>query len=177
MQKLLDRIANRLAILLTRFNGARCGRFCTVSIRSTIKVIGGGSIQLGDRCQIHAGAMILSYGGAIEIGNDVSINPYCIVYGHGGLKIGNGVRIAAQTVLIPSNHNFDDKHTPIFEQGETSKGITIGDDVWLGAGVRVLDGVNIARGCVIAAGSVVTKSTDEYGVYAGVPAKKIKSRS
>ena len=121
--------------------------------------------------------MLLSYGGKIELGNDVTVNPYSILYGHGGLKIGNGVRIAAHCVLIPSNHNFSDSEMPIFEQGETSKGIVIGNDVWLGAGVRVLDGVQIADGCVVAAGAVLTKSTEAFGIYAGVPAKKISSRS
>lgn len=56
------------------------------------------------------------------------------------------------------------------------KGIIIEDDVWIGAGVKVLDGVTIAQGCVIGANSVVTKSTEPYGIYVGVPARKIKSR-
>lgn len=56
------------------------------------------------------------------------------------------------------------------------KGIVIEDDVWLGSGVKVLDGVIIRKGCVIGANAVVTHSTEEYGIYVGVPAHKIKSR-
>lgn len=121
--------------------------------------------------------MILSYGGDIRIGDDCSFNPYCVIYGHGGLRIGNSVRIAAHTVIVPANHNFDDPHTPIRLQGLTTKGITIGNDVWIGAGVRIMDGVEIGNGCVVAAGSVVTKSVPNGAVVAGVPAKVIRVRN
>jgi acetyltransferase-like isoleucine patch superfamily enzyme len=54
--------------------------------------------------------------------------------------------------------------------------IEIGNDVWIGAGVVLLEGIRIGDGAVIGAGSVVTKDIEPYGVYAGCPAKKIKSR-
>lgn len=90
--------------------------------------------------------------------------------------IGNGVRIAAHTVIVPANHGID-ASTPIFEQPETKLGIAIEDDVWIGAGVRILDGVRIGRGCVIGAGAVVTRGTVPFGIYAGVPARQIGTRS
>lgn len=52
----------------------------------------------------------------------------------------------------------------------------IGDDVWIGHGSIIMSGVNIGSGCIIAAGSVVTKDLEPYYIYAGVPAKKIKKR-
>lgn len=106
----------------------------------------------------------------------MSLNPFCVVYGHGGLRIGKDTRIAAQCIIIPSNHNFSDPTRPIRSQGETCLGIEIGSDVWLGAGVRVLDGVIIGDGCVVGANSVVNRSLSPYGVYAGVPARKIGTR-
>lgn len=57
-----------------------------------------------------------------------------------------------------------------------NKGIKIGDDVWLGAGAKVLDGVTIADGTIVGMGALVTKDTEPYGVYVGIPARKIKSR-
>lgn len=54
--------------------------------------------------------------------------------------------------------------------------VKIGNDVWVGNNVIIMDGVIIGDGVIIAAGAVVTKNLDAYGVYAGVPAKKIKSR-
>lgn len=136
----------------------------------------GGCISIGKNTQIRRGAIISSYGGNITIGDNCSINPYCVIYGHGGLTIGNGVRIGTHATIIPTNHRFDKCDRYIYEQGITSLGITIEDDVWIGAGVALLDGVTIAKGCVIGANAVVPKSTEPYGVYVGVPAKLIKKR-
>ena len=52
--------------------------------------------------------------------------------------------------------------------------IVVEDGAWIGASCTILPNVTIANGCVIAAGSVVTKSTEPNGLYAGVPAKRIK---
>ena len=136
----------------------------------------GGRIDIGENSSIEDNAMILSMGGNISIGSNSSVNPFTVIYGQGGCSIGNGVRIAAHCTIIPSNHKYMDTSVPIFQQGLINKGIVIEDDVWIGTGVRVLDGVRIAKGCVIGAGSVVTKSTEPYGVYVGVPAKRIKNR-
>ncbi|RZK18705.1 MAG: acyltransferase, partial [Flavobacterium sp.] len=102
----------------------------------------GGSITIGSNNEILYGACLMTYGGKIDIGNNCSINPYTIIYGHGkGVKIGNNVLIAGHTMIIPSNHIYTSLHNPINQQGSTSKGIIIEDDVWLGSGVKVLDGV------------------------------------
>jgi acetyltransferase-like isoleucine patch superfamily enzyme len=137
----------------------------------------GGSITVGSDCEIHHGVFLASYGGEIRLGNNCSLNPYCVVYGHGGLYIGNHVRVATQTVIVPANHVFMDASKLIGEQGLTRQGITIGNDVWIGAGVKVLDGITIAEGAVIAAGTVVNKSIETYEVHAGVPNKTITKRS
>ena len=134
------------------------------------------SIEIGNHCSIHPFAYIKTYDGKITIGNYCSVHPYTVLYGNGGLSIGNNVRIAAHTVVIPANHNFSSTNIPIFKQGLSTEGIRIEDDVWIGAGVYILDGVTIEKGCVIGAGSIVTKSTEQYGVYVGNPAKKIKDR-
>jgi len=135
-----------------------------------------GIIVIGPRTSIDRGVIIRAYGGSVIIGSDCSLNPYTIVYGDGGLKIGNGVRIAAHTVIVPANHIISDTEKYIYEQGQSLKGIIIEDDVWLGSGVKVMDGVTIKKGSVIGAGAVVTKSTEPYGVYIGVPARKKSSR-
>lgn len=149
----------------------------TAKIHKTAEIdSGGGVISIGARTIVDKGVIIRAYGGFVHIGTDCSINPYSVIYGHGGLYVGNGVRIATHSVFIPANHIYSDPSEFIYKQGETMEGIRVEDDVWLGAGVRVLDGVKIGRGAVIGAGAVVTKSIDEYGVYVGVPAKKISKR-
>ena len=135
-----------------------------------------GEISIGKDTGLDVGVILRAYGGSITIGENCTINPYTILYGSGGLSIGNGVRIAAHSVVVAANHIFTDPDRYIYTQGETAEGITIEDDVWIGAGVRVLDGVTIAKGTVVAAGAVVTRSTEPYSVVGGVPAKKISSR-
>jgi acetyltransferase-like isoleucine patch superfamily enzyme len=131
---------------------------------------------IGENTIIHEFTYLRLYGGFIYIGNNCSINPFCVIYGHGGLKIGNNVRIAAHCTIIPANHIYANPSIPIVEQGETMKGIMIHDDVWIGAGAIILDGVEIGEGSVVAAGAVITKSVPPYSVVAGVPARIIKKR-
>lgn len=188
MTNWVQRFLRHLLFIITRcLSFLRCIRlnclpFTTISYRcyieSNVKLstFYGGQIKIGENCELRSGCKILTYGGNIILGHNCSVNPYTILYGQGNLTIGNYVRIAANCVLIPSNHIFSDPDVPITFQGLTNKGICIEDDVWLGCGVTVLDGVTIARGCVIGAGSVVTKSTIQYGIYAGIPARLIKKR-
>ncbi len=135
-----------------------------------------GTVRLGRDCEIRNGAMIISYGGDIEIGDKVSVNPYTILYGHGGLKIGSRTRIAAHCVIIPANHRIEDPTRPMMDQGLICEGITIGEDVWIGAGVKVLDGVTVGDHAVLAAGAVVTRDVAPWSIVGGVPAKPIGVR-
>lgn len=136
----------------------------------------GGSISLGRECVVSRGAMIMTYGGDITIGDNSGVGPYTILYGHGGLKIGNYVRFAAHSVVIPANHRFDALDQPIYKQPLSKKGIIIGNDVWVGANVCVLDGVRIGDGVVIGAGSVVTKDITPFNIVSGNSAHTVKSR-
>lgn len=147
-----------------------------VSSRSIIQIRGGGSIVIGRNCEIHDYAMIVTYGGDIRMGDSCSLNPFAIVYGHGGVKIGNGVRIAAHSVIIPANHRIDAGDTPLVSSGLAAIGINIDEDVWIGAGCHILDGVSIGAGAVIGAGSVVTRSVENRTIVAGVPARFLRRR-
>lgn len=135
-----------------------------------------GRIVIGRHSSLDQGVILRAYGGLIDIGQNCTVNPYCFLHGGGNLVIGNGVRIAAHAVIIAANHIFDDPGEYIYQQGESKRGILIEDDVWIGAGAKILDGVTIKRGTVVGAGAVVTKSTEPYSVVAGVPARAISSR-
>lgn len=108
------------------------------------------------------------------MGDHCSVNPFTIVYG--GVHIGSGVRIAAHTVITPSNHQAGTDDLPLHLAGISRRPIIIEDNVWVGAGSRILAGVHIARNSIIGAGSVVTRSIPANATVCGVPARVIKQR-
>jgi acetyltransferase-like isoleucine patch superfamily enzyme len=136
----------------------------------------GGRILVSEGVTISDGVIIAAYGGTIEIAANAYIGPYCVLYGHGGLSIGQNTMIGAHTVVVPANHGFGPVDAPMNVQPLTREGISIGEDVWIGSGCTVLDGVRIGNGAVIGAGSVVTKDIDAYCVAFGVPAVVARSR-
>lgn len=152
------------------------GKNTYISPRARIELNGGGSITIGDNCEINDYSMIMTYGGHVVLGNHCSLNPFSIIYGHGGVAVGNSVRIAAHCVLISANHNTPAEGEALHDSGVSSQGITIGTDVWLGSGVRVLDGVSIGDKSVVGAGGVVTRSVPPKSVVGGVPARPLERR-
>ncbi len=110
----------------------------------------------------------------ITIGKNCVIGPYSIILGQGGVIIGDNVIIAPRVSILPINHNYNDTTKLIKDQGIKTKGIVIEDNVWIGHGATILDGVKISKGSVIAAGAVVNKDVPEYSLVTGSPAKVIK---
>lgn len=93
------------------------------------------------------------------------------------LLIGKNVLIGPNVTIIGSNHKYERRDIPIREQGvEYKKEIIIEDDVWIGSNAVILPGVTIKKGAIVAAGSVITKSVEEYQIVGGNPAKFIKER-
>jgi len=128
------------------------------------------SLSIGDRSYVAALAYLT---GDLTIGADCSVNPFAVV--RGDVRMGDGVRIGAHTSILGFNHRMS-IDSPVFTQGTWSKGITIGDDVWIGSGVTILDGLSIGDHVVIGAGSVVTKDVPGWAVVAGNPARFIRDR-
>jgi acetyltransferase-like isoleucine patch superfamily enzyme len=149
-------------------DGARLSEYCCIRADAPL--------SLGAKFNAGTYSKILSYGGAITIGDSCTLQHFSILYGHGGLKIGSGVRIAAHVVVIPANHEIEDVSKPIYKQGIKGRGIEIGDGVWIGANCSILDGVSLGPECVVGAGSVVTRSMSAYSVIAGSPARVLRSR-
>ncbi len=134
-------------------------------------------IILGDNTVLEKSALLSTgYGGYIKIGKNCGLGPAIQIHGHGGVEIGNNCLIAGQTYIVAASHVFEDPSLPIDSQGFIPQKIVIKDDVWIGAGVKVLGGVTIKRGAVIGAGAVVNKDIEEFEVAAGVPVRVIKIR-
>lgn len=120
-----------------------------------------------------------SMGGAINIGNHVSlasnvtINAAC----QGLIEISDEVMIGPNSVLRSSDHGFSLIDVPMRKQPHQPGVIRISRNVWLGANVTVVGNVNIGKGAIVGAGSVVTKDVEPYAIVGGVPAKLIRHRA
>jgi acetyltransferase-like isoleucine patch superfamily enzyme len=110
----------------------------------------------------------------ITIGARSLIGEGCVLRGQGGISIGDDVYLAPLVQILAVDHDYSDLNRPISEQPIITRGITIEDDVWIGGGAIVLDGVHIGRHSVVAAGAVVTRDVPPYTVVGGVPARVIK---
>lgn len=132
-------------------------------------------IIMGKRCKIKQGAILRTYNGGIKLGNRVSIGEYTQIAGHGGVTIGDCTIIAGQCYITAANHIYIDNELIRF-QGETAKGVNIGNNVWVGGDVMIMDGVTIGVGCVIGAGSVVTEDLPSDTICYGVPCKVVRER-
>jgi len=130
----------------------------------------------GSRIIVAAHNDVLGY---LKIGNGVYINHYSIIDCHHSIIIGNGVSIGPHCYIGDFDHNTKlviNNTTSVPSDG-VALPVIIENNVWLGAGVIVLKGVTIGEGAIVGAGSVVTKDIPSNAIFAGNPAKFIKSRS
>ncbi|NEZ55989.1 acyltransferase [Adonisia turfae] len=135
-------------------------------------------ITLGDNVIVSRNCVIQSKTAAVTIGNNTDIGCNTIISSSGGISIGASVLIAGNCYIGGGRYITDRLDLPMMQQGVYTKGaVKIGDDVWLGAGAIVLDGVQIGKGCIVGAGAVVTKNLPDYTVATGVPAKAVRQRS
>ena len=136
-----------------------------------------GDINIEEQCELCKGVVIKAYGGKVQIAKNTFLGEYVCIYGHGGVTIGSNTLIAMHTCIVSSNHTIPKKDVLIRSQGDILLPVVIGNDVWIGAGCKILGGVTIGNGSVIGAGSVVTKDLPPYAIAVGVPAKIIKYRN
>lgn len=131
----------------------------------------GGGTTVGGNCRI-------DYPKNIYIGDDTMINDFTMLHAspNAKIEIGNHCMISYYVCLRTLKHNYIDNKIPMKHQGQQEESIVIGNDVWIGYGAQIMPGINVGDGAVIGAGAIVTKDCEPYGVYAGVPAKQIKSR-
>ncbi len=136
-------------------------------LRGNSKLICKGHIQMFEAVRIECLPEAV-----VEIGNKTYINHDSEIRCRERITIGNNVSIAYNVLIQDSDY-----HTTYDENGKPKSQtlpISIEDNVWIGANVIVLKGVTIGEGCIVAAGSVVTKSIPAYSLVAGNPARVIK---
>ncbi|MNQ92370.1 putative acetyltransferase [compost metagenome] len=160
-----------------------CGSNFIIEDNVYINGLSKSGISLGSNVTIQRDSILVCtgvirrLGVGITIGDNVGINARVYLGGQGGTEIGKDVIIGPSVKIFSENHKYNRTDLEIKDQGETRKGVKIGNDCWIGAGAIILDGVTIDEGCVVAAGSVVTKSFPAFVVIGGVPAKIIRKRN
>jgi acetyltransferase-like isoleucine patch superfamily enzyme len=169
------RITCRRKIRLGR--GVNIGDYVCLDALSKDGITLADGSAIGDYTIVRATGVLGEIGVGFRLGTGSSLGPFGYVGASGGVEIGSKV-IAGQRVSFHSeNHVFSDLRKPIKDQGVTREGIFIGDNCWIGAAATFLDGVRLGEGCVVAAGSVVTRgSYPSNSVIGGVPAKILKNR-
>ena len=136
----------------------------------------GNNFSIGRNSIIECTGVLRELGEELEIGENVGIAANAFIAVRGKVKIGSNTIIGPGVSIHSENHNFQELYTPIRLQGATRKGVTIGEDCWIGSKAVILDGVNIGNHVIVAAGAVVNKDVPDYAIVGGVPAKIIKMR-
>lgn len=152
-------------------------RNCYIDALSENGIKFGNNVSVGKNTTIECTGSLKSIGFGLKVGNNVGLGTHGFFGCAGGVSIGDDTIFGNYVSLHSENHNYDNENIPIRLQGVNRKGISIGNNCWIGAKVTILDGAQIGSGCIIAAGSVVKNGVYlDDSVYGGVPAKFIKKR-
>ena len=172
----LGKVAKRFlvpSIVVTVIYWRRFG--CMISPRAEVEL--SPRLRIGRGTEVSSFVKLKASDGDLTIGAHVSIGTGCFLSADaGGVRIGDYCMIGPNTSIIGNDYKYDRIDIPVTRQAKTSKGISIGNDVWIGAGCVITDGVTIGDHCIIAPNSLVTHSLAARTVAMGHPAKKIFER-
>lgn len=132
---------------------------------------------LGHHSGIHLGCHVWFYTprqvrrDGFRIGDYSRVNRDCCLDVRGGLDVGDNVSISPEVTILTASHQVND---PRFRVGLSP--VVIDDHVWIGTRAMILPGVVLGRGCVVAAGAVVTRDVPQLTIVAGAPAKPVGVR-
>ena len=158
---------------LQEMESIKIGRDCFISPDAHLFAEPGREIVIGDGSFIAADCVIH---GPVTLGNKVALNHHITLDGgRAGIHLADNARLAAYCHIYAFNHGMKLAQT-IHEQAVSSEGVYIGEDVWLGANVGVVDGVRIGNFAVVGMDSTVTRDVPDYAIVAGSPAKQMGDR-
>ncbi len=133
-------------------------------------------IDIGDGVFLGRGTILSCKDGDIRLGDQANLGFHCEVFSGSSVVVGHHALFAAQAYLVGGGHEFEDAERAVIDQPRTSRGISLGDNVWLGTGAKVLDGVRIGSDVVVGANAVVTEDLPDGAIAAGVPARILRCR-
>jgi galactoside O-acetyltransferase len=167
-------VKGRLYAHILKSTLASCGDNFNPSPQLTLG--GSQNIKIGNNFRSIGHNYLFADQGHITIGNNVFLNTNVQISASlGRIEIGNDVLIAPNVAILAVNHGLS-RLDLIREQPNTPGTIILEDDVWIGANAVILRDVRLGKGCVVAAGAVVTKDIEPYAIVGGVPAQKIGER-
>lgn len=133
---------------------------------------------IGARTLVARDTLLVVKQNHLRIGADCSIGSQCNFSAVSGITLGDHCIVAGQCYFGGGRYKTSLSDGPMVTQGLESKGpIKVGNDVWIGAGVRVLDGATIGDGAIVGAGAVVTGDVAPNTIVAGIPARQIGVRT
>jgi acetyltransferase-like isoleucine patch superfamily enzyme len=133
-------------------------------------------IRIGNGVFLGRNSILSCKEGDIVVEDNVNIGFNCEVVSLSKVSLGKNTMLAAYAYVIGGGHKHDRHDIPILDQDRISNGISIGEDVWLGAGSRIMDGTKIGNHSIIGANAVVTKDIPEFSIAVGIPAKVTRDR-
>jgi acetyltransferase-like isoleucine patch superfamily enzyme len=150
-------------------------KHCIIDAYSSEKIALGNNAKIGAFSMLTSTSHFSKYGIGLKMGNNSAIGDFTHFGAAGGIEIGNDVIMGSYISFHSENHNYLDTSKLIREQGVTSKGIKLGNNIWVGAKVTFLDGAIVGDNSVVAAGAVVNGVFPANVVIGGVPAKILKN--
>ena len=131
------------------------------------------NILIGDNSKIHENTIIA--GIEVKLGKNVWVSRYCSVLGT-DISIGDDCILAPFVSILDTDHYIEDDTGRITMDAGRTAPVKVGENVWMCNGSKILKGVSIGTGAIIAAGAVVTKDISDGFVAVGVPAMEIKRK-
>lgn len=148
---------------------------CEIDGYASEKIILGHCVKIGAYSKLLSTSHFSKFGKGLKMGNNSAIGDFTHFGAPGGIVIGNDVIMGSYISFHSENHNFLDTSKLIREQGVNSKGIVLGNNIWVGAKVTFLDGCQVGDNSVVAAGAVVNGIYPPNSIIGGVPAKVLKT--
>ena len=150
-------------------------KHCRIDGYAKERIILGNNVKIGAYSNLLSTSHFSKFGKGLKMGNNSAIGDFTHFGAPGGIEIGNDVIMGSYISFHSENHNFSDTSKLIREQGVTSKGIKLGNNIWVGAKVTFLDGCEVGDNSVVAAGAVVNNVYPPNSIIGGVPARVIKT--
>jgi acetyltransferase-like isoleucine patch superfamily enzyme len=133
-------------------------------------------IAIGNGVFVGRSTILSCKNGNIVLEDEVNIGFNSEIFSGSHVHVGRYGLFAAYTYLVGGGHAFERVDQPVIHQPRTSEGITLAENVWLGTGAKVMDGVRIGRDAIVGAGAVVTEDVPERTIVVGIPARVVKHR-